>query len=218
MIRVNLLPYPFRPVRHSPIPYLLAILVFAAGVALMVLMFSVKQAEIMSANRELQDVENGLRELQSIINEHEELKALEAQLADKVSAIEDITRDRIIWSEQLYNLSRLLPSNMWYSSIRVETQTFTETQPYTDPKTKQETMRRVQVEKPVLVIEGYATADDTGRYDINPLIAATEQDPEFASMFQLEPPSFQDTEFEDHAVRRFTFEYVITQGAETDEQ
>jgi Tfp pilus assembly protein PilN len=218
MIRVNLLPYPYRPVRHSPIPYLLAILVLVAGVAGMVLLFGMKQREVIQARGELQVVENGLRELQAIINEHEQLKQLEEQLADKVAAIEDITRDRIIWSEQLYNLSRLLPSNMWYSDIRVETQTFMESRPFTDPQTKQQTMRRVQVEKPVLVIEGYATADDTGRYDINPLIAATEQDPEFASMFELEPPSFQDTQFDDFPVRKFTFEYVITQGDEPDEQ
>jgi hypothetical protein len=67
----------------------------------------------------------------------------------------------------------------------------------------------VTVSKPVLIISGYIINDDEGRAEINELLQATDEDPEFSRHFELIRPSFNDTDFKGFRVRAFSAEYEI---------
>jgi hypothetical protein len=209
MIRVNLLPMNQRPVRHSALPYLLGIAVLAAGVVLMGFLWVTKQAEAMQLAAEQSRHQEQLDGLQDFVDESNELQARKNELADKVFTIKEITQDRIIWSRQLWNLSRLAPDNFWYNHVGIDKKRFTETrQVYNKDKKVNET-QTVTVEKPILVLKGYVAGDEEGLKDVNQILFATENDPEFSSLFRLEPPMFFDTEFDGYAVKGFTLQYVI---------
>ncbi|HOJ34132.1 MAG TPA: hypothetical protein PKY35_00870 [Candidatus Hydrogenedentes bacterium] len=209
MIRVNLLPPHLRPIRRSPIPYLIGggiLLITLVGI---VSVYISNQAAISRKKAELEQHKKQLAELEPIRKESDELEALKARLADKINTIAEITGDRIIWSRQLYNLARLAPKNFWYKSISLEEKQYREQQPVYDKQTKQTKMQTVTVTKPILKVEGYVTEAEDGTKDASLLMRATEADEEFSSMFQLEPPSFKDTEFEGVPVKSFTLEYLI---------
>jgi len=167
------------------------------------------QASIARKRAELEQHKRQLAELEPIRKESDELEALKAKLADKINTIAEITGDRMIWSRQLYNLARLAPKNFWYKSISIEEKQFREQQPVYDKQAKQTKMQTVTVSKPILKVEGYVTEADDGSKDASLLMRATEADEEFSRMFQLEPPSFKDTEFEGVPVKSFTLEYLI---------
>lgn len=209
MIRVNLLPQHLLPVKHSLMPFLLAGLVAAIALAAMSTLFVTTQAQIIANNATLRQHQADLAELADVIEESERLESLKAQLASRISTIEEITNDRIIWSRQLWNLSRLAPPNFWYSDISVENKTVRERQQVINKTTKELEWKTVPVVKQILRVEGYVTEGEDGTTDVNPLVRSTESDEEFAAMFQLEPISFQDTTFEETPVKSFKFEYLI---------
>ena len=209
MIRVNLLPPHLRPVRRSPVPYLISGGILIIVLVAMASVYLSTQASIARKRAELEQHKRQLAELEPIRKESDELEALKAKLADKINTIAEITGDRMIWSRQLYNLARLAPKNFWYKSISIEEKQFREQQPVYDKQAKQTKMQTVTVSKPILKVEGYVTEADDGSKDASLLMRATEADEEFSRMFQLEPPSFKDTEFEGVPVKSFTLEYLI---------
>jgi len=212
MININLLPFHLRPIKHSPIPYVASLL--AAGLILVALagMWVDKQREIGEQRTILAENTEKLDALQAIVEEYERLEKQKVELAEKVEIINEILADRIIWSLQLWNISRLTPENFWYSSIAVKEKQYTETHKVYDEKTKKEETKRVTVRRPVLELSGYVIEGEDGSNDINPLTFNMQGDPEFSKTFQLDLPKFQDTEFDGYKVREFTLEYLINKG------
>ncbi|HUW60198.1 MAG TPA: hypothetical protein VMZ06_04255 [Candidatus Bathyarchaeia archaeon] len=212
MIDINLLPWHLRPIKRSPVPYVASLL--AAGLVLLALagMSVDKQRQIGEQRAILKDSTEKLQTLQDIVDEFERLETQKVELAEKVSIINEILADRIIWSRQLWNVSRLTPDNFWFSSIAVKEKQFTETRKEMNPQTKKEEIKKITVRRPILELTGYVIEGADGTSDINPLTYNMQDDQEFSGIFQLDLPKFQDTLFESYKVRGFTLEYLINQG------
>jgi len=222
MITINLLPKHLRPVKRTPIPHILSILVLVTAVVAMGLVFVTVRAQLIVVRNQLSSVNQELTKLQEIVDEYDQLLKEKARVADKIKTIEEISKDRIVWSRQLYNLSRLAPDNLWYTEIAVATKKGQKTEPMIgqdgkvvlDPATKQPRMRTVNVDIPVLRVSGYVIETPDGRLDTGSFARATENDEEFSALFQFEPPRVEDTVYEGYRVREFTFEFVIRKGGE----
>jgi hypothetical protein len=222
MITINLLPKHLRPIKRTPIPHILSILVLMAAVAGMGFIFLTLKAQVFIVQGELEALQSDLAELDGVVKEYNQLLEDEARLASRIKAIEEITRDRIIWSRQLYNLDRLAPDNLWYTEIGIDTKRVPKEEqvigqdgkPMMDPATGRPRMRTVNVEVPVLKVRGYATPTPDGRFDTGAFARAAESDEEFSSLFQIEPPRIEDTVYEGYDVREFTFEFGIRKGGE----
>ena len=209
MIRVNLLPDHLRPVKRSPIPYIVVFFVFLIVLALMFSIFTKKHAQVARAQERLDQHNSELAGLQPVLQESEELRRTQGLLADKIAAIKEITSDRIIWSEHLYSLSRLAPDNFWYKRIAIESKPYREQRLQLNPQTKKMEPKMETVYRPTLTVEGYVAEDETGTKDVNVLMRATEEDEAFSSVFELQPSSFKDTEFEGFPVKSFTLQYIM---------
>jgi hypothetical protein len=212
MININLLPWHLRPIKRSPVPYVVSLLVAGLVVLILAGMWVDKQGEIREQRATLEDNKQKLDALQAIVDEYERLEKQKVELADKVSIINEILADRIIWSRQLWNVSRLTPENFWYSSIAVKEKQITEMRKSINPQTKKEEQKKVTVRRPVFELTGYVIEGADGTSDINPLTFNLQDDQEFSSTFLLDLPKFQDTLFEGYKVREFTLEYLISQG------
>jgi predicted RNA-binding protein len=221
MIIINLLPYHLRPIKRTPIPYILCALLVIAAISAMGLLFYQRQSSIGAARMTLQHKKDELEKLGDVRREYADLITRKKEIRDTVTVIREILSDRIIWSRQLHTLAALTPDNIWFSRIRVIEQTIQERRIKLDPKTRKpvinkktkqpETeLRRIKV--PVLEISGYVINDENGESRIAPLTESTAEDPEFSSMFVLNRPQLEDTEFEGYSVRGFTLEYLIQRG------
>lgn len=209
MISVNLLPYEFRPVKRTPLPYIasgavLALTIFVMGVV------SLKNiAEIAIANAQLNDHKSELAKLEPVVEEYNSISQKKLQLAEQVETINEIVGDRILWSRQLHNLNRLALENMWYDGIEVSLKPFTETRTVYDPKTKKNQTVTDRIDRRVLTVTGYVVPGDDGTPSVAPFTIATESDEEFSKMFQLDLSTFKDTMFDEVSVREFKLEYII---------
>jgi Tfp pilus assembly protein PilN len=214
MIKINLLPHHLRPVKRSPIPYLASGALLAVAVLALIVLWIHVQTQIAGKQAELQHAQEQLNVLKPIVDECNQLADQKLKLADKMSIIQEIVSDRIIWSRQLYNLGRLTPDNFWYSGITEKEKTAKDMRLVFDEKTKKEEMKPVTVKHRVLEVAGYVVEGPGGNNDIYPLTLNLEQDAEFAKLFQFSSPKLLDTEFQGYRVRKFTLEYLITQGEE----
>ena len=193
MITINLLPKHLRPVKRTPIPHILSILVLLAAIAGMVVVFGAVHARLMLTRGELDGVQKDLAGLQAVKDEYDQLMADKTKLASKIKAIEEITRDRIIWSRQLYNLNRLAPDNLWYTDIAVDTKRIEKEvpviskdgKPVLDPNTNKPCMGKVKDDIPLLREAGYVMETPDGRLDTGTFARAAETDEEFSSLFQI---------------------------------
>lgn len=209
MITINLLPEHLRPVKRTPLPYLLGIAFLVATVLGMAFVYIENQRSIATAFAELEQNKQALEELKPVVEAYNRLEEEKKELAVKIETIRDIVRDRVIWSRQLHNINRLAPQNLWFEGITVENKPFKERVPYVDPRTGQTKEKTVRVDRPVLKLEGYVISVDGETPTISPLTLATEQDEEFSERFQLLTTAFADTTFESFPVRSFTLEYNI---------
>lgn len=224
MIVVNLLPEELRPIKRTPLPHLLSLLVLVLVVAGMGLVFLGKVAEIRSAKNKLAETEQQLDDLRAIVDDYNALSTKKQQLENKINVIQEILDDRIIWSEQLHELATLTPENFWYERIRVTSKTVREEivvvdektgAPVIDPKTKLEKTTTVNVKRPMLEISGYVINNEEGSNQIYPLTFKTTEDPEFSSIFILDRPQITDAEYNGYQVRGFVLEYKIEAGGES---
>ena len=215
MIDITLLPYHLRPIKRTPLPYILsflaAVLVFAGLAAV----FVGNQADIFRERRTLKANQAALEKLGGIVDEWNDLAKEKQHLATKIATIDEIVRDRVIWSRQLWNIARLAPDNLWFSGISVTTKKVKQRETYFDEKAEKEKIRTITVERPILELSGYVTVGPDGTNDVTPLLWATQDDEEFASLFQLENVTFDFKDFEGFPVRGFSLEYLITrEGAQ----
>lgn len=87
MITINLLPKHLRPVKRTPIPHILSILVLLAAIAGMVVVFGAVHAQLMIKRGELDGVQKDLAGLQAVKDEYDQLMADKTKLASKINAI-----------------------------------------------------------------------------------------------------------------------------------
>jgi Tfp pilus assembly protein PilN len=212
MITVNLLPYDLRPIKRTPVPYIASGAVLVLAILTMGIMFVSDLASITLAERQLDQHKQELAALEPVVQEYNALTDKKRQLHEQVVTINDISRDRIIWSRQLQNLNRLALDNMWYDTIAVQHKPFTESKNVYNPKTKQMETQTVRIERQVLTVSGYVVAGPDGQSSISPFTLATENDQEFSGLFQLDQSTFRDTSFEDVGVREFSLEYIVARG------
>lgn len=224
MILINLMPPHLRPIKRTPLPHIGSILILILAVLGMFYLLLEIRGKISDARAELESTTRAYQALEATVREFNELNAQKAALRDKISVIQEILADRIVWSEQLNRLVELTPDNIWYSGIAVTLQNFPERRPKMDPKTNQPMKEKnsdkviyenVQVKRRVLEVSGYVVTDETGRSDVSPLVEASSKDLEFSRYFKLTRPRLQDTEFEGFAVRGFSMEYLIETPGET---
>lgn len=218
MIAINLLPQELRPIQRTPVPHIASLLVLAAVVIFVANTYIGLSTQKSAIESQIAKVKKELSVLEAIVKEHEELMQQKTSLQKRIAAIQEILKDRTVWSEQLHQLATLTPPNIWYKRIRVVNKKFMEERPVlnkrtgkpeTDPKTGKPKMSRVQIDKPVLEISGYAIDDETGVSSTSTLATQTTEDPAFSSMFVMNSSKIVDTEFEDYPVREFMFEYLI---------
>lgn len=223
MIIINLLPEHLRPVKHSILPYLAAVIFFALALAGMGMLFMTGQGRIAMASRELAQKEQELAGLSDTVEKYNALTQQKLDFEEKVQVIKDILSTRIVWSEQLYNLTKVTPDNIWYKRIRVVWQNFREMQVKVDPKTgealldprtQQPQTETKTIPRPVLEISGYVVTDEQGSSRISPLTERTTQKTDkwstaFAEQFEFVRPTMEVTEFGGFEVRGFTLEYLI---------
>jgi len=219
MILVNLLPQDLRPIKRTPVPYILSVGFLIGALAAMAALYLAGLGTAARIGSELASTEDALNKLAPVIQEHNELSERKIALQDKIETIQEIQGDRKIWSEHLHKLATLTPENIWFSRIRETSQTFRETVEKRDPKTgnpvinpttKQPEIEVRNVRKPVLEVRGYVINDaETGRANIAPLSNATDADPLFSRHFKQISPAFTDTEFNGFRVRSFTLTYQI---------
>ncbi len=234
MIRINLLPEQYRPLKKSILPYFLSLIVLILGLVTIIFFYMSQYQEMLQVEAQknnlqkeydaptnLKNEEGEFITLSGVVNEYRKLDKKKQELEKRVDVIQEILSDRIIWSENLFLLANLTPENVWYDRIRVTWQTFREKvikldqktgKPVLDPKTKEPQFEQKSVKKPILEITGYVISGEQGERQISPLIENT-TDPEkassFVKQFTLLRPKIEDTEFNGFSVRKFTLEYLI---------
>lgn len=212
MITINLLPFELRPIKRTPVPYIASGALFLLILAVVASVWIRNAQELSNVQARLVQHRNELKDLEPVVKEANELAEKKSRLANQVQAIREISSDRIIWSRQLYNLSRLAMDNLWYDNIRDSVNTYTESVTVFNPQTKKTTTKKVRVKRPVLIVEGFVVPGADGQSSVSPFTLATESDEEFSSMFQLDLSTFKDTYFDDVPVRQFQLEYLFTPG------
>ncbi len=209
MITINLLPHDLRPIKRTPLPYIVGVLILAGVLLTISTMFIKKQGEISTAEATLSKNQADLVGLDPIVKEANGLAQKEKLLAVQAETIKEIVNDRIIWSRQLHNLSRLAKDNMWYKSIMQTTKQYVEMKQEYDPKTKKMIMKTDNVTLPVLVIKGYVVAGVDNEIGTNPIIEAFQSDPEFSKLFVLDPPTTGQDFIDDLRVTTFEIPFKI---------
>jgi len=178
-----------------------------------------QMAEVASLSRQYQRKQNEMKQLSAVVEEYNKLIEEKKVFRDRIEVIQDILKDRTLWSEWLAELVRLTPDNIWYARIRLTSRKFTEErikldkkgEPMMDPKTKKPAMEKVQVDKPILELTGYAVENESGVSSTAQLAQNTSESERFASKFSLYASRIEDTDFNGFAVRKFIFEYIIQQ-------
>ncbi len=213
MITINLLPQELRPIKRTPVPYIISGAVLALTVLAVGAVYVQDVARIFSANSLLEQHKQERDLLQPIIDEANELADKKRELQEQVEAISEITSDRIIWSQQIYHLSRLALENLWYSKIEVAPRTTNITVNRYDPQKKKNVKERRRITNHFLVVDGFVVPGESGRPDIGPFTVSAERDEEFTRTFSLDPNIFlSDTAFEGNAVREFGLEFLVKTG------
>lgn len=230
MININLLPDHLRPIKRTPLPYLISVLIFGVSMLAVAGSFLAIQASILGERTALSKSEEVLSDpgLQEIVRESNRLETLKGTLDLRRSIIEEIVSDQIVWSKRLWQLSELTPDNVWYSKIEEAVGKFTEDVREPDPSTGQ--MRTVSktVDRPILRVEGYVVPGADGNSSVTPLtdnLTATIDltlpedqwaldDPSihadsFGNHFVLDSPTFEDKDFEGFAAKKFELEFII---------
>lgn len=218
MIHINLLPTHLRPQKRSPLPHILSVLLLCFVVVALFIMATSHLAAKAELRRELDRTTEDLAALADVVEEFNELSAKKQMLSSRITIIQEILQDRIIWSRQLHRLSELTPENIWYSRIRETHQTVREdvvkmdeetNEPVIDEDTGEPVYERQNVRRSILEISGYVINDSQGQNQISPLTQQLANDPDFSRMFRIIRPRIEDTEFEGYQVRGFTLEYML---------
>jgi hypothetical protein len=200
-------------VKHSRLPHFLSLVALVIAVLVMATLYANLGRELRRQRDILSGHQMQLEALQDVVKDSNELEAIKQQLAHTISIINEIVSDRIIWSEQLGNISRLAPDNVWFDKVKVSTKHIPKKVEVTDPKTGQVSIKEVRVPRLALSVTGYVIESDEGSMDVNPLLRATTAvDEQFTQEFTLQLPSVKDTDFEGFPVKKFELEFLRNEG------
>ena len=211
MIRINLLPEHLRPIKRTPLPYLVSGAVLILAILVVAVLGYQGHSRVSRQRGELQQHQTELEGLKGVVEEMDQLSKQKVRLADKMSIIEEIVSDRIIWSRQLFNVSRLTPDNIWYSGVSQTEKQVPVYESVMNEKTKKAEMQKVMRSRRFLVLTGYVTPASDGSIETTPMLFKMEQDPEFSKMFTLTSPTVKDTIYDKYQVKTFTLELEMTQ-------
>ena len=218
MIAINLLPYDLRPIKHTPLPYVLSASVLVLAVLVMGGMWLDTRNQKNAMLADLAKHQEELDGLAAIVEKYNKLSEDKVRLSEKMDIIREIVNDRIIWSEQLWNLSTLTPDNFWYNHISEQEKSTKEKRQVYNAKKKMDETKTVTVKRRILELGGYVIQGENASKDIYPLTFKLEQDPEFTDTFQWgKLANVEDRLFEGYDVREFLLEYLIVKGGEEEE-
>jgi len=220
MIAINLLPHHLRPIKRTPLPYILSALFLLLVILASASVWLSTKASIASKQNILAQHKQELEGLKEIVNEYNDLVNRKKQLKAKTDTIQEIVRDRIIWSRQLWNLARLAPENFWYDGLSVESvskqQTREVLEETTDPKTQAKVKKLVTkqetVQVPVLKVSGSVIAGTEGSNDVSPFLLSTEKDPEFSGMFRIDDQEVKNEVVDGRQTKHFVLSFMILSG------
>jgi Tfp pilus assembly protein PilN len=218
MININLLPEGMRPVKRTPLPYIISVAIVVLALVGMGAEWMLLHGKLAERKDELARVEKALAVYGDVVEDAKKLEREKQALETKTEVINEVMSDRIVWSKHLWRLSTLTPDNVWYSGIAVDTRTFQNSVPFQDPKTGEPKMRSEPVKRSVLEVKGFVVPDKDGNSQINPLTFATQNDPEFRSQFELRAPKLDYADLEGLRVRTFTLEYLIKDKKDADKE
>lgn len=212
MIAVNLLPYHLRPVKRTLLLYILGGLLLVIVLLGIAYKWNGNRSEIKGRQALLAENRQALSDLQETVQKYNSLMEEKIRLGERLETINDIVRDQIIWSRQLWSLNRLAPDNLWYDKIRVQLKNVKERQTFVNPQTNKTEVKIITVKKSFFIVEGYVIPGEDGEARISPLmISSSDPREEFATRFQIQQHSLKDTFYDDYPVRHFSIEYLIGQ-------
>jgi len=209
MIRINLLPPELRPVKRTPLPYILSFVLVFIAVVVMLGFFAETQKQIMDARAKVREHEREFDTLKGVTEEYNKLVALQFELKDKIETINEIATDRVIWSELLLKLAELAPPNFWYTGIKFERLKKRDTIIVIDEKTKKPKELPVDVWKDYLTLSGYAIPTADGNILVSLLTERAEKDEEFSALFALEEYKSTNENMDGQDVKSFEVVYLM---------
>lgn len=218
MITINLLPPELRPIKRTPIPYIASAAFLVASILVIAFMLTNNVRAISSASADFQKHKEELENLQPVIDEANELANKKKELSERVETISEITQDRTIWSEQIFNLTRLALENLWFNEIAVEPRSENIEREVYDPQRKAKVKKRVRITRQILTVNGYVVPGEGGDATVSPFLKRAEDDPAFSDRFTIDPQTeLIDTEFEEIPVREFTLDFRVNSKGSSDE-
>jgi hypothetical protein len=216
MITINLLPYELRPIKRTPLPYIGGAIAFVAVLAMIVLTYLSARSDVNGASVLLLTHQQEFLALEPVVTEYNTLNARKQLLDKKAKTIEEIVADRLTWSRQLFDFSRLLPDNMWYGAIEVTLDKYTVPQTVTDANGVTTTIH-VPRTRQIVTLDGFVRPGEDGQSTVNPLMLSFESDEKFSKMFTLNPVSYDDIIKDGLPVRTFTIPMIVNPEGGSDD-
>lgn len=216
MIHINLLPAALIPKRRNILPY--------AAVAMLAVMFTGwivsaqlavraerkhKTATRTALQAELDSYAETVRQVQNLIAEQD-------RLAQKETAIAEITAGRTVWSHDMYTLAALVPEEIWLRDMRLGERRRPVMVEKPNPNSARGQPPTITVPEirtfPAIVLTGYALSPyrEEGVRLVGELITNMKQDDTFATHFvEPEMKTIERERFEDHTVMQFVMDVEI---------
>ena len=141
MIRINLLPKERRKSGTNWIFNLSVVLVTLVIIAGSILAGLGGNVVALATSRKLASVERQLDSKAEVLSKVDQLEAYKQILGDKERVIETLVGNRIKWGQKLYDLSTIVPKNVWLERVQLRTVITKEKIP-TPPSTSKAAQRR----------------------------------------------------------------------------
>lgn len=216
MIHINLLPPELVPKRRNIVPYVLVVFL-AAGLTLALLnSYWGVQRERARLETERDRVQAELDSYAATVEKVELLMAQQDRLALKEEAIREITAGRTAWSHELYELSWLVPEEIWLQEMTIGERRRSVMVEKPNPNRQPGAPPTITVAEirsfPALVFTGYALSPyrEEGVRLVGQFISHIKQDPEFATRFvDPEMRTIERKDFEGKTVMQFVMDVEI---------
>lgn len=121
-IKVNLLPTERKRITFDPLLGFLMVVVFLCTVGF-VLYGSMLQSDIEKKEEEISNTEHEIKQIEQSLPVIDDLKSQIAKLEDEIRVIESLVYDPVRYGNLLAEVSRVLPDNVYLSSLTVEPST-----------------------------------------------------------------------------------------------
>lgn len=218
------MPAELRPKKRTPLPYIVSALVFAFILVLAAYLYVDGIAQLSSIRQAQAEAEDERVALQSVYDELRKIRQSWDTLQEKMVVIQEISANRVLWSEQMHHLARLTPDNTWLREIQATSIVDREEveiinpdtgEPERDPRTGKIKTEVRSVPREALRISGYVLKASPDELGVAQFLQNTSSDPEFAKIFEyngdlkVEPGTYGDK-----SVEEFTLTYVVRPNQE----